>query len=432
MAVGATGASARPRGGGSSPRCPTGSTAAVISGKHLCLKSGLRCVSSYEVRYRNYGFSCAAGKLVRPWVIHDLAAVAGGDTASVQINEQGQVIVSYLRPTRQPPAVWENGTLIPLGTTFGRAMAINDSGEIVGWHDEGQGTTRAFVWRNGQLVDLPSLGGPNSYADAINNRGQIVGYSQTRSGESHAVLWDNDTVQELGTLGGPNSYASAINNRGQIVGSSDTATASRPFLWDNGTMTDLGVDGASATAINDNGEIIGAVFDVFTSALLWEGGELRLIDGPGGTPADSTNYVYIEHYFAAINAQGQIAGWIGAEMQYEGMGTQPTTYETVATAALWQHGQKQTIAPLGGGSDKQGYAYAINDRSQIVGESTYDEYPKLFHAFIWKSGTITDLGTLGGRQSSAQTINEHAQIAGTSTAKDGRPHLVLWTPRAGS
>ena len=43
----------------------------------------------------------------------------------------------------------------------------------------------------------------------------------------------------LGTLGDARAYA--INDKGQVVGSSTTAEGtSYAFLWENGTMRDLG------------------------------------------------------------------------------------------------------------------------------------------------------------------------------------------------
>ncbi|HEY5730708.1 MAG TPA: hypothetical protein VIS72_11690, partial [Anaerolineales bacterium] len=52
------------------------------------------------------------------------------------------------------------------------------------------------------IVDLGILGGDSSRAQDINERGQIVGESTNPSGDTHAFLWKNGVMIDLGTLGG--------------------------------------------------------------------------------------------------------------------------------------------------------------------------------------------------------------------------------------
>src|ERR1039457_1951781 len=50
-----------------------------------------------------------------------------------------------------------------LGGTFSIAYGINDKGEVDGFATvPGDGAAHAFVWRRSALVDLGTLGGPNS------------------------------------------------------------------------------------------------------------------------------------------------------------------------------------------------------------------------------------------------------------------------------
>src|SRR5687767_3227617 len=51
-------------------------------------------------------------------------------------------------------------------------------------------------------VDLGTLGGSFSEARGINPRGQVVGLSTTAGGQTRAFLWDRGTMTDLGTLGG--------------------------------------------------------------------------------------------------------------------------------------------------------------------------------------------------------------------------------------
>lgn len=74
----------------------------------------------------------------------------------------------------------------------------------------------------------------------MNDFGQVVGSSDTANGQTHAFLYSNGTLYDLGTLGGSFSEARAINNTGQVVGLSTLANGQqRAFLYENGTMYDI-------------------------------------------------------------------------------------------------------------------------------------------------------------------------------------------------
>jgi uncharacterized membrane protein len=47
----------------------------------------------------------------------------------------------------------------------------------------------AFLWQNGRMTDLGTLGGVESDPSALNERDQIVGLGSTARGKGHAVLW---------------------------------------------------------------------------------------------------------------------------------------------------------------------------------------------------------------------------------------------------
>ena len=52
------------------------------------------------------------------------------------------------------------------------------------------------------MINLGTLGGNYSHAQDINEKGQIVGISETLTGDRHAFLWQNGSMIDLGTLGG--------------------------------------------------------------------------------------------------------------------------------------------------------------------------------------------------------------------------------------
>jgi hypothetical protein len=94
---------------------------------------------------------------------------------------------------------------VPAGPGTGRANAVNNAGDIVGWarvSESGTTRTHAMLWQrdpsSGQFVptDLGGLPGFSwSAAFGMNERGQVVGMSNCPNpdtGENliHAVLWE--------------------------------------------------------------------------------------------------------------------------------------------------------------------------------------------------------------------------------------------------
>ncbi len=136
----------------------------------------------------------------------------------------------------------------------------------------------AFQWDRGTLTDLGTLpGGNNSDANAINGHGQIAGLSENGLFDSffgspvtRPVLWRNGQVVDLGDFGGPNGFANSINNRGQVVGGVQNdipdqffGTQFQPFLWQNGVLRNLGTLGgpdAAADFVNQGGQVVGSSF----------------------------------------------------------------------------------------------------------------------------------------------------------------------------
>lgn len=100
------------------------------------------------------------------------------------------------------------------------------------------------------MQDLGTLSGPDAQVEAMSERGQIVGTSYTSSTPNPGsgiptidpFLWENGSMVDIGTLGGTNGLAHFVNSRGQVVGVSNLAgdSTSHPFLWSNGKLMGLG------------------------------------------------------------------------------------------------------------------------------------------------------------------------------------------------
>lgn len=83
-----------------------------------------------------------------------------------------------------------------------------------------------FVRKDGVTLNLGVLpGGTSAIAYAVNERGTIVGSGQaagidplTGSNLLHGILWKNGEIIDLGTLGGNTNNPFAINDRGEVTG----------------------------------------------------------------------------------------------------------------------------------------------------------------------------------------------------------------------
>ena len=77
------------------------------------------------------------------------------------------------------------------------------------------------------VSNLDTLGGTNSRGNSINDRSWVAGFSNLSGNQSrHAALWRSGSILDLGTLGGPNSNVtwSVKDNRGIIAGIAQTST----------------------------------------------------------------------------------------------------------------------------------------------------------------------------------------------------------------
>jgi len=236
-----------------------------------------------------------------------------------------------------------------------------------------------FVWQNGVMKPLPTLGGNQGFATSVNSAGQVVGWAETpvldptcnapQKLQFRAVMWDTKqgTMHELRPLPGDStSAATGINNRGQVVGISgdcDIAvgqlSARHSVLWENDIVINIGDLGGDAwhtpMDIDDAGDVVGfsnprgvAGIDFNPHAFLWTKAtgiqDLRTLPGDANSQG------------LGVNSSHQVVG---------------VSSGAVNRAFLWENGVMQDLNGLVGAGfpDLLIVAQHINEDGVIVGRA---------------------------------------------------------------
>jgi len=345
-----------------------------------------------------------------------------------------------------------------LGGTSNGGNSINDQTWVAGYARLPDRNRHAALWRNSLLTDLDTLGGPNSSVtwNVKNTAGIIVGISQTADPEPLGEAWSSaafySTPNNIGYInlgfvwedgqgpmrglpnfpGGNNGFATGANNLRQAVGWAENDVHDptcvspqvlqfRPAVWALGPpdqIQDLplitGDSSGAATAINDNGQIVGisGICDQAVGrhtakhAVLWENGTVTDIYPNPPAPWWNTP--------TAINQRGDVVGFAGDPAFVEG---------DILHAFMWT--REDGIRPLKPLPRRtpphvDSEAYGINEARQVVGVSC-DADQVDCRAVIWDHGnTPTDLNDLkapgySAVLTSAKDINNKGEITGRAT-----------------
>jgi probable HAF family extracellular repeat protein len=353
--------------------------------------------------------------------------------------------------TPKPKTQYQVSVLPSLGGTSSGGNSINNLNWVAGYSRMLNRNRHATLWRNGALTDLGTLGGPNSSVtwSVKNTAGIIVGISQTADpqllGESWSsaafystpnnvgyinlgFVWQQGQMRGLPNfVGGNNGFATGANNLGQAVGWAENGVHDptccctqvlqfRPAVWTLGPpdhIHDLplipGDTSGAATAINDNGQIVGisGICDQAVGrhtarhAVIWENGGVTEI---GPFPAEWWNTP------TAINQHGDVAGFAGDPAFVDG---------DILHAFKWTREDGiRPLKPLKGRTPQHvdSEAYGINEAGQVVGVSC-DAAQTDCRAVIWDQGAYpTDLNDVKGSATAflaiAKDINDKGEITG--------------------
>jgi probable HAF family extracellular repeat protein len=343
-------------------------------------------------------------------------------------------------------------TVVDLGR-HSEATAINDNGQVVGDIRTDSGNIHAFLYSNGRVQDLGTLGGLRSGAYGINSAGVVIGWSETGSTSqghpnSSAFIYADGAMRgiQLDEKGiapsGPTS-ACDINSLGQIAVQTPRMHAA---IWFNGITKYLGTfvpkgvgyplgkqinsDGSSKELrtfdegytvprrMNDSGEVVGeaATTDGYEHAFLYSNGRLRDLNMPG----------WISSHAKDINSRGDVVGNLNLEVgKLKGF--------------LYDRGGAKDLGLPAGFESSSGNG--INASGQIVGSASNVTGSGFLwigvksRAFLYEKGQWLDLSNrvslVGSGLSElfdAQRINARGQIIGKAMGTDTY-HAYLLTPR---
>jgi len=347
--------------------------------------------------------------------------------------------------------VVELGTL---GGTYSQTFYVTNTGVASGEASLANGNWHAILYQGRFKTDLGTLGGLNSSAfGSPNEFGQVVGEAETSRSDPNGedfcgfyasgaplsgktcrgFLWQDGWMIPLPTLGGHNGAGSAINNQGVVAGNAETERTDstcpsydpakgqyqvfedKPVVWENGHIKELRTYGGDpdgfAIAINDHGQIAGAsgicsTFNVINGlylspvhALLWDHGKVINLGSLGGAFGNQAHN---------MNNRGQVVG------------VSDLAGDAVFHGFVWsQSTGMRDIPPVEG--DTYSVALAINDPGVVTGVSIDATFTNL-HAFVVVDGVPTDLNTLTPSDSPLQLqtacgINSHGEITGLAVEK---------------
>jgi probable HAF family extracellular repeat protein len=272
-----------------------------------------------------------------------------------------------------------------------RPAHVNESGQVAG-------TTkghRAALWtEQSGLRELPLPGGfYNSEAVAVNNSGHVAGVVYDRAFNQHrAFIFANDA---LTLLPDEQSRANSISGSDEVAGESLLAgkTSTRPVVWVGTAIRSLGgCCGGSAKSVNNNGEVVGDVYDANGryQAFLWNAS--RGIHSIGPPDRYSSAIALNDHGHVVLQAFSEVFLYAGGSLTHLDLSSRYPSQPR-----------------------------AINNCDVIVG--SFGPFADAERAFIWeKSRGFRDLNTniasdSGWKLESATSINNHGEIVGRGEYK---------------
>jgi probable HAF family extracellular repeat protein len=332
-----------------------------------------------------------------------------------------------------------------------KAYALNNTGQIIGWMESGEGSRHSAHWHVEVTTDLhgtvhfdlqhpyfvtglgltPYFNQDYSEAYDISDAHQIVGTARTEFDCPPKILVTNafilrsggltdlgtpypgDALTNLLTLNNPctglDSGAAGISNANHVVGWADIDhTRMRAVLV-------TPVDGLWYFCSDPNSFVNDLLIDLGT------------LPPANADPVSSAT---------AVNDAGQVTGYsytttADGKAAYHAFLITPNDTDGDGTGDEWfvgSDGVNDLMTDLGTLGGINSWGRDINDAGQIIGESDYDAGPGEHYsrAFLWDDGQMSDLGTLGGSFGAASAINNQGVIVGWAGNSDEQRRAFVY------
>lgn len=288
------------------------------------------------------------------------------------------------------------------------ATSIASNGLVSGWIATKTPTLttlqQAAYFKGSDYVTANVFGGGSSIAYSITPNGDVAGSARETSGDIHSFINGLEISGDAGE-------AYAMNPKGTAVGYKNIwGGFNYPMATVKGEaqLIDTNYGQGAATAINDNGDVVGYYFgsDWKPVAFISYGNQntrkaipLKLPDNIGAYPT-------------GINNKGQIVGYYVSPNYW----TDQPYRQKIRSFILDDKGFRD-LGNLTGGDTVE--ATAINNQGQVVGSANNADGET--HAFVFDGKNMYDLGTLDGNESYATGINDKGTIVGTALDATGHP-----------
>ncbi|WP_329182086.1 hypothetical protein OG754_40065 (plasmid) [Streptomyces decoyicus] len=285
---------------------------------------------------------------------------------------------------------------LPAGTTDGTVTSSDSGGGYAG-ETYGTSARHAVRWKNGQITDygvLPGMSGASTTVTGVNRDGTVVGYAVDADNTSHPFRSREGKLEALpvpsfdGTM---NAFATAVNDNGDIVGWAAADRDKAPMaavMWPasapgtvvrlTGGLPETGQ--TSAVGIDQDGTVLVNVHPEddpvsATAAYLWRAGNSRKLAAPSGA--------------AQVQGYGISNGRVAGRADTSGI--------------VWDH--NGTIVR----ADKGELLYSINRTGQSVGYQP--SAPGAQVLGVWQLGT--KIATLAGIEKTVSVSADDGSLAGS-------------------